>query len=110
MKRSHTLMYASVMLAGVGMSFERLLNLFNSRSLETTLFGVAMLAWSLWVTSHIGYYWLFMRQFMTTTTKPRPTLALFNAWLNPTQQRVLTVLQASSVGFGGLWLLAKWLL
>jgi hypothetical protein len=110
MKRSHTLMYAAVALGGVGMVIERSIKLFNSSSLETTLFGVAMLAWSLWVTSHIGYYWLFMRQYRTTATEPRPTLALFEAWLNPTQQRVLTIFQASSVGFGVLWLLAKWLL
>lgn len=110
MKHSQTLMYASVMLAGVGISFERLVNLFNSSSLETTLFGVATLGWSLWVTSHIGYYWLFMRQYRATETEPRPTLERFNSWLNPTQQRVLIILQASSVGFGMLWLLSKWLL
>lgn len=110
MKRSHTLLYAVVALGGVGMITERSINLFNSSSLETTLFGVAMLGWSLWVTSHIGYYWLFMRQYRATATEPRPSLALFNAWLNPSQQRVLTILQAISVGFGGLWLLTKWFL
>lgn len=110
MKPSQTLMYAAVALGGVGMVIERSINLLNSSSIETTLYGLAIFGWSLWVTVHIGYYWLFMRQFMTTTTEPHPTLALFKAWLNPTQKQVLTVLQASSAGFGVLWLLAKWLL
>ncbi|MCA0352499.1 MAG: hypothetical protein LCH85_10945 [Chloroflexi bacterium] len=110
MKRSQTLMYAAVALGGAGMVIERSINLFNSSSLEVALFGVAMLGWSLWVTSHIGYYWLFMRQYRATETEPRPTLERFNSWLNPTQQRVLIILQASSVGFGMLWLLSKWLL
>ncbi|HBW49466.1 MAG TPA: hypothetical protein DEF47_06155 [Herpetosiphon sp.] len=110
MKRSQTLLYAAVALGGVVMITERSINLFNSSSLETTLYGFAMLGWSLWVTSHIGYYWLFMRQYRATATEPRPTLALFEAWLNPSQQRVLIIFQASSVGFGVLWLLTKWLL
>ena len=110
MKRSHTFMYAAVALGGVGMITERSIKLFNSSSIETMLYGLTILAWSLWVTSHIGYYWLFMRQYVATATEPRPTLTLFEAWLNPTQQRILSIFQASSVEFGVLWLLAKWLL
>ncbi|MFD3162603.1 hypothetical protein [Herpetosiphon sp. NSE202] len=110
MKRKYNLLYAVVGLGGVGMSLDQASSLVNSTSLEATFKAFVTIAWGLWVASHVGYYWLFMRQYGYENAAPnqQPTLGQFNAWLSPSQQRVLTGLQVSLVGSGGLWLLSKW--
>ncbi len=109
MKPKYSLLYAVVGLGGVGMSLEQASSLVNSASLEATFKSLVTIAWGLWVASHVGYYWLFMRQYGYENAAPnqQPTLTQFNAWLSPSQQQVLTGLQLGLVGSGALWLLSK---
>lgn len=106
MKLKYILIYFIIIVGGAGLGIAGLLQIFNSVSWKATLNGLTMTTWGLAMATHALWYWHFSRQYVATATEPRPTLELFNTWLNPIQQRLLNSLRYSFTGLALVWLIS----